>query len=75
LNTSFCQIKNIKSIDQNLTEYLVALGIFSEEKKLQSYRDLGFENLPTTLQMLQEIEHEINQKNLSSVGLQFIVNG
>lgn len=56
------QIKNLKSIDQNSSEYLIALGIFSEEKKLQSYRDLGFQNLPATLKILQEVEQEINQK-------------
>ena len=56
------QIKHLKKIDQNLSKYLIALGIFGEEKKLQSYRDLGLENLPITLKILQEVEREINQK-------------
>jgi hypothetical protein len=56
------QIKNLKSFSSNRAQYLIGLGVFSEEKKLQSYRDLGFKNLPLTLKLIQEAEQEIGQK-------------
>ena len=55
------QIKDLKSIDSNRSKYLIGLGVFSEEKKLLSYRDLGFKNLPVTLKLLQEAEQEIGK--------------
>ncbi len=55
------QIKDLKSSASNRSEYLIGLGIFSEEKKLQSYRDLGFKNLPMTLKLLQDAEKEVGQ--------------
>lgn len=63
------QIKDLKSLGQNQSEYLIGLGIFSEEKKLQSYRDLGFGNLSVALKLLQETEHEISQKKSIVDGL------
>lgn len=63
------QIKDLKSAVQNQSEYLIGIGIFSEEKKLKSYRDLGFRNLPVTLKLLQEVEKEINPKKSIIDGL------
>ncbi len=36
---------------------------------MQAYRDLGFENLPMTLKLLQELEHDINLKKSMVDGL------
>ena len=63
------QIKDLKSSSSNQAQYSIGLGIFSEEKKLQSYRDLGFKNLPVTLKLLQEAEQEIGQNKPVADGL------
>ncbi len=55
------QIKDLKNSASNRSEYLIGLGIFSEEKKLRSYRDLGFKNLPVTLKILQDAKKDIGQ--------------
>ena len=54
------QIQELKSSHHNQSQYLVAVGVFNEEKKLRSYRDLGFKNIPSTLKLLQEVEQEVN---------------
>ncbi len=63
------QIKDLKSFASNRSKFLIGLGIFSEEKRLQSYRDLGFKNLPLTLKLLQEAEQEIGQNKSVIDGL------
>ena len=57
------QIKNLKiELNKKSPQYLIGLGTFSDQKALESYRDLRFENLPTTLKLVKELEQEINQK-------------
>lgn len=55
------QIKDLKNSVSNRSKYLIGLGIFNEEKRLHSYRDLGFKNLPLTLKLLKEAEQEMGQ--------------
>ena len=53
------QIKDLKSFASNRSKFLIGVGVFNEEKRLQSYRDLGFKNLPLTVKLLQEAEQTI----------------
>jgi hypothetical protein len=62
-------IKDLKNSTSNRTKYLIAIGIFNEEKKLESYRDLGFKNLPLTLKYLKEGEQSISQDTILIDGL------
>ncbi len=55
-------IKELKSLASNRSQYLIGLGIFDEEKNLKAYRDLGFQNLPLTLNLLKEVQNEIGQE-------------
>jgi hypothetical protein len=59
------QIKDLKNSLSNRSKYLIGLGVFKEEKKLYSYRDLGFKNLPLILNLLQAI----GQKNPAIDGI------
>lgn len=63
------QIKDLKNSASNRSKYLIGLGVFNEEKKLQSYRDLGFKNLPVTLKLLQKAEQEIDPNKAVIDGL------
>lgn len=56
------QIKNLKSMGPNSPQYLIGIGTFREQKKLRSYLDLGFENIPAALNLLRELEREVDQK-------------
>jgi hypothetical protein len=57
------QIINLKNeLNQKAPQYLFAVGTFSGEKALSNYRDLRFENLPTTLNHLKELSAEISPK-------------
>ncbi len=62
LKEQIIMIKELKSSASNRSQYLIGLGVFNEEKKLKSYRDLGFKNLPLSLKLLQEVENEVGQK-------------
>jgi hypothetical protein len=57
------QIKILKSeFKQNSPQYLIGVGTFSDQKALKDYRDLRFENPPTTLKLVKELEQEISPK-------------
>jgi hypothetical protein len=57
------QIKDLKSeLKEKSPQYLFGVGTFSDQKSLQGYRDLRFENLPTTLKLEKELEQEISPK-------------
>jgi hypothetical protein len=55
------QIKDLKSeLKEKSPQYLFGVGTFSDQKSLQGYQDLRFENLPTTLKLEKELEQEIS---------------
>lgn len=55
------QIQKIKAeYKENVPLYLLGIGTFDSEKKLQNYRDLRFENNFITLTVLKELEEKIN---------------
>jgi hypothetical protein len=64
------QIKNLKSeLNPKAPQYLIGVGTFNIQKALLSYRDLQFENLPTTLKLLKELDQEISPKTSLVDGL------
>lgn len=63
-------IKNLKSeLNQKSPQYLIGVGTFNIQKKLASYRDPRFENLPTTLKLINELDTEISLKTSIIDGL------
>ncbi len=69
LKEQLLQIKDLKIVNPHKSQFLIGIGTFTLEKNLQHYRDIGDENLPYTLKLLKELEHEINQKHPTIDGL------
>lgn len=63
------QIKDLKNASSNRSQFLIGIGTFTLEKKLQNYRDVSSENLPTALKLLQEVEQEIDSQKRIIDGL------
>jgi len=64
------QIKTLRNeIKQKIPQYLIGVGTFDIQKALSSYRDLRFENLPTTLKLMKELDQEISPKTTLVDGL------
>lgn len=69
LKEQLLQIQSLKKANPKSTQHLIGIGTFSEQKKLQNYRDKLIEDLPLTLKLLHELELEIDSKESIVDGL------